>query len=329
MREAAQAVADVGAVRRGAAGALAVPRRSRDAARRARVRHASPAGRPEGARRGVERRRDRGLPPLAGGAPRPDRDRRAIGAPRPSSRSSSAPRGAPRFADDLLALWRAYVDAGLAFDALSLFGQLGPIQVPAMLEVLERRRRRRIEAGPVHRGAEARLHRRARPRGRDPTRGRGAAARRRLTRDLGGARPLRARGHRATGRSRGDLDAAGLGPEDAAGLAARADHAPSERGPRRDLARRARRAPRLGEGAAGARAGGHGRRCRDSPVRSRRVRYRRTRRSGCVTPVSEPRAAQSSERVLAPISSAPSGATQRHLRFARVRSLTLAARGRS
>ena len=46
------------------------------------------------------------------------------------------PARAPRFADDLLALWRAYVDAGLAFDALSLFGQLGPIQVPAMLEVL-------------------------------------------------------------------------------------------------------------------------------------------------------------------------------------------------
>jgi hypothetical protein len=46
------------------------------------------------------------------------------------------PDRAGRFADEMLALWRAHVDAGLAFDALSLFGQMGTGQVAALEEVL-------------------------------------------------------------------------------------------------------------------------------------------------------------------------------------------------
>ena len=65
------------------------------------------------------------------------------------------------------------------------------------------------------------------------------------------------------------------------------------------------------------------------PLRSRRVRYRRRPSLGVRHGSPGPSAAQAFERSLAPISSAPTGATQRHLRFARVRSLTLAARGRS
>jgi hypothetical protein len=48
-----------------------------------------------------------------------------------------APGRRGRFADDLLALWRAYVAAGLSFDALSLFGHMGPAQVAALREVLD------------------------------------------------------------------------------------------------------------------------------------------------------------------------------------------------
>jgi hypothetical protein len=46
------------------------------------------------------------------------------------------PGRAASFSDALVALWRAHVDAGLAFDALSLFGQMGAAQVAALREVL-------------------------------------------------------------------------------------------------------------------------------------------------------------------------------------------------
>ena len=115
---------------------------------------------------------------------------------------------AARFSEDLLSLWRASVDAGLAFDALSLFGQMGQAQVAVLREVLEAPMPAESKPAQVHNGAEARLRRSAL--GRDPAihaRGRADPARGALRRGGHRARALHARGDRLLERAGDVIDA--------------------------------------------------------------------------------------------------------------------------